>query len=97
MGGGLWGRQSLWKSKSSVAVQVVSYPLPQSTRRTQSSGYGRLRVLPDMRQTECLRLFLVSFVPFVVGNMNGLNAYVFLTAKIAAVAGLGGNIILARD
>ena len=34
-------------------------------------GYG----LPDMRQTECLRLFLVSFVPFVVGNMSGLNAY----------------------
>ena len=38
-------------------------------------GYG----LPDMRQTECLRFFLVSFVPFVVGNMNGLNAYGFQT------------------
>jgi len=40
-------------------------------------GYG----LPDMRQTECLRLFLVSFVPFVVGNMNGLNAYDYSTLK----------------
>jgi len=41
-------------------------------------GYG----LSDMRQTECLRLFLVSFVPLVVGNMNGLNAYAGSTDPI---------------
>jgi len=35
---------SFVKNSGPQGVQVVSYPLPQSTRRAQSSGYGRLRV-----------------------------------------------------
>ena len=54
-----------------VALAELYHKVHEGHKVVAMEGYG----LPDMRQTECLRLFLVFFVPFVVGNMNGLNAH----------------------